>query len=477
MKYNIYEAYKPLLEDWKENIEVVKEHVEGFSDIEATQLAIVLENTKTELDIARGRLGQGMINEVTDVSMINTMTSNVFDIITAVMPNLIANDIVSVQPLDRRTGQIFYLKFKYGSDKGNVSAGENMLTPQQGFTGKDYSGEKIFQELVGERGSGAGTVTIAATLAYTPIKPGTVTITGTLENGSEATAVDNGDGEFVGDLVSAGGSINYLNGAVTGVITNNLTANTDLFADYEYDLNSPDATVSDVDVTVESLPVVARPRKLKSVYMFDTAYDLKMAFGLDMDTVIMKATSGEIGFEIDNEIMMDLLRIAPEDIEWDINPPYRGMEQQKHYQTLITAINEASNTILGNTKRYEATFIVTGKTGAIVVESMGKDRFRRTSPGGVVGGPHLCGVLDEKYRVYKNPNYDDDRILVGAKGEMFIEAGYVYAPYLPVFATQLLVDDDLKGRRGFCTVYAKKPVNPFMYCSITIVETAPTAVS
>lgn len=89
MKYNIYEAYKPLMEDWKENIEVVREHVEGFSDIEATQLALVLENTRTELDIARGRIGQGMINEVTDVSMVNTMNSNVFDIVTAVMPNLI----------------------------------------------------------------------------------------------------------------------------------------------------------------------------------------------------------------------------------------------------------------------------------------------------------------------------------------------------------------------------------------------------
>ena len=27
-----------------------------------------------------------------------------------------------------------------------------------------------------------------------------------------------------------------------------------------------------------------------------------MSFGLDMDTVILKATSGEIGYEIDNEI-------------------------------------------------------------------------------------------------------------------------------------------------------------------------------
>jgi hypothetical protein len=79
MKLNIYEQYKPLMEDWKRNIEVVKEHVEGFSDVEATQLAIILENAKTEIEIAEGRVKKGYINETTDVAMIETMKSNVFD--------------------------------------------------------------------------------------------------------------------------------------------------------------------------------------------------------------------------------------------------------------------------------------------------------------------------------------------------------------------------------------------------------------
>lgn len=55
---------------------------------------------------------------------------------------------------------------------------------------------------------------------------------------------------------------------------------------------------------------------------------------------------------------------------------------------------------------------------------------------------------------------------------MFIEAGYVYAPYLPIFATQLLVDENLKGKRGFCTIYAKKTVNANMYCTVTITNVA-----
>ena len=96
--------------------------------------------------------------------------------------------------------------------------------------------------------------------------------------------------------------------------------------------------------------------------------------------------------------------------------------------------------------------------------------FKRVQTNGVVGGPHLIGVLDGKYNVYKDPYYPDDEMLVGAKGEMFIESGYIYAPYLPLFASQLLVDADFKAQRGFCTLYAKKCVNKYFYHRITLID-------
>lgn len=90
MQANIYSAYKPLLESWSDYTNVVRENMKGFSDIEATQLSILLENTKSEIEITKGRmLNNTPVVEGTDISMVNTFTSNVFDIITAVMPNLI----------------------------------------------------------------------------------------------------------------------------------------------------------------------------------------------------------------------------------------------------------------------------------------------------------------------------------------------------------------------------------------------------
>lgn len=473
MQANIYESYKPLLESWKRYTDVVKEHVEGYSDVEATQLSILLENTKSEIEVTKGRLMNGTpVVEGTDISMVNTFTSNVFDIITAVMPNLLANDIVSVQPLDRRNGQVFFLKFTYGNSKGGIKAGENMLTSQNGFSGYDYSGEHVSGEVLTVNGGN-----VEQTLVHTPIKPGTVRLTSSDDLSLELYDVPNTDGQTGTFTDSNGtglgaGTINY----TTGAITLSGVSVTDLQVEWDYDQNSFDAPVDEVDVRVVSEPVVARPRKLKSIYMFDVAYDLKMSFGLDMDQVILKATSGEIGYEIDNEIMQDLLKIAGTDSTWNKLPEYMGMDVKAHEATLMNAINDASNTILGSTKRYEATFIVAGKNAATYIESMNTnvnaygEIFKRIDNNGVVGGPHLIGVLDGKYRVYKNPYYPDDAMLVGAKGEMFIEAGYIYAPYLPLFASQLLVDAEFKAQRGFCTLYAKKAVNKYMYHRIDMID-------
>ena len=472
MQPNIYASYKPLLESWAPYTNVVKKNIEGYTDVEATQLSILLENTKSEIEYARGRLLNSMpVTESTDISMINTFTSQAFDLITAVMPNLIANDIVSVQPLDRRNGQIFYLKFTYGNNKGKIKAGSNMLTSQQGFSGLDYSGEHVSgEELTITDGAAE------ATFAYTPIKPGTVVLTTPDDLSKELHDVPNADGTtgtFTADTTGLGsGTINYVTGAIslTGITVSAVEVA------FDYDLNSFDARVSEIDVRVVSEPIVARPRKLKSIYMFDVAYDLKQSFGLDMDQVILKATSGEIGYEIDNEIMQDLLKCAGSESTWKKNPPFKGIADKAHEATLINAIYDASNTILANTKRYEATFVICGKNAATILESINTNVtpytniFQRTSTNGVVGGPHLIGILDNKLKVYKNPYYPDDTMLVGAKGELFIEAGMVYAPYLPLFASMLLVDADFRAQRGFCTLYGKKIVNKYMYHRLDLID-------
>lgn len=139
-----------------------------------------------------------------------------------------------------------------------------MLTSQQGFSGADYSGEHVSGEEL-KVDSNA----VKATLLHTPIKPGTVVLTSPDDLAVSLTDVPNSDGvtgTFT-DTATTGlgaGTINYVTGALslTGVSKAHVEVS------FDYDQNSFNAPVDEVDVRVVSEPVVARPRKLKSVNIY-----------------------------------------------------------------------------------------------------------------------------------------------------------------------------------------------------------------
>lgn len=127
-----------------------------------------------------------------------------------------------------------------------------MLTSQQGFSGKDYSGEHVSGEVLTVDGGAVDQV-----LVQTPIKPGTVVLTTPDDLSLELVDVPNADGvtgtftDTEGTGLGAG-TVNYVSGAIslTGVTQTNVEVA------WDYDLNSFDAQVSEVDVRVVSEPVV-----------------------------------------------------------------------------------------------------------------------------------------------------------------------------------------------------------------------------
>ena len=139
-----------------------------------------------------------------------------------------------------------------------------MISSQRGFTGGDFSGEHVSGESLTITG---GNVT--QKVLHTPIKPGTFRLTSEDKIGSELVDVPNADGKkgTITDTASTGlgaGTVDYVTGEITltGVTVAHLE---------DYDQNSFDAPVDQVDVRVVSEPVVARPRKLKSVNIYAAA--------------------------------------------------------------------------------------------------------------------------------------------------------------------------------------------------------------
>jgi len=62
-----------------------------------------------------------------------------------------------------------------------------------------------------------------------------------------------------------------------------------------------------------------------------------------------------------------------------------------------------------------------------------------------------------------------NEILLGYKGNNFLETGAVYAPYVPLILTPLVYDpDNFTPRRCVMTRYAKKLVRPEFYGKIYV---------
>jgi hypothetical protein len=84
-------------------------------------------------------------------------------------------------------------------------------------------------------------------------------------------------------------------------------------------------------------------------------------------------------------------------------------------------------------------------------------------------GVQKAGQLNSRYTVYKNPYMTENTILMGFRGTQFLEAGAVFAPYIPLIMTPLIYDPEtFTPRKGLLTRYAKKMLRPEFYAKIYV---------
>lgn len=187
--------------------------------------------------------------------------------------------------------------------------------------------------------------------------------------------------------------------------------------------------------------------------------------------------------EIDLEILDMLIQEAQTVDYWSvtIGDTYNGSSwqntgatsyynQQSWFQTLGTKIQKVSNTIHKLTMRGGANFLVTSPTVATVLESIpGYAVDTDGNQAQFAMGVQKVGMVNNRFTVYKNPYMTENIILMGYRGSQFLETGAVYAPYIPLIMTPLVLDpDNFTPRKGVQTRYAKKVVRPEFYGKIKI---------
>lgn len=436
-----------------------KNYVEGLKGTDAPFTAIVLENTAKFL---------GSIEETSRATNVGNFDRFAFPLIRAVFPNLIAQDLVSVQPMDGPVGLVFFFDLIYGSNKGSIAAGTPMFSSLTGHPGDDfYSGPEIRDEALG---TGTGAVALyAGTLAYTPVVQGSVLIT----DGTQVVR-DNGQGQLVGDINPAGtNTVNYSTGAFSVTFAANVASGTAVTADYEYD-NEANSQVPEVDFQLTSAPVVAKINKLRTRYSLEAAQNLKALHGLSAETELVVALAQELRFEIDRNVIKDVNSFAQATaVTWPLAPGM-GLSWTEHKLSFVDILIRGSNNIFQLVRRGQPNWVTCGLEVSSVIESLPgfKASDAMQSPNGVI----FAGTLAGRWRIYKDPyNIDNTQtqknFLIGYKGSTFLDAGYVYAPYIPFYTTPTVVLDDFIARKGMATQWGKRKINGRFYCRGTVTGT------
>jgi len=257
-----------------------------------------------------------------------------------------------------------------------------------------------------------------------------------------------------------------------------------------------DINIPEVNLELKSEPIVAKTRKLKAVWTPELAQDLNAYHSIDAEAELTALLSEYVSMEIDLEIMDMLINAAPalttegwsavigKDIIKGANdanglPTFTVNNDSTNrtayvkstwYQTLGNKIQKVSNKIHQLTLRGGANFLVVGPDVATILESI---------PGYVVNtdgdsakfamGVSRVGSFASRFQVYKNPYMQENTILMGFRGNNFLETGAVYSPYIPLVQTPLVYDPvNFTPRRGVLTRYAKKVVRPEFYGKIYV---------
>ena len=455
-----------------------------------------------------------------------------------------AKEFVSVQPMNLPSGLVFYLDFKYGTaqpgfdDDNNNRTGDpfgnpNALDSMFGVTttGSDAAGGLYgagrFGYSLNETSSTAATVSTgsvagsgsvnfdgnftSALTSYKRITVATSSLPGLDTTAIRSFALVSGstplanyaaftrlDGTTVGSIDFIIDSAAVTTGSFSLTVKYSKQPTDITRGDFEDNIGqfsngyNTNIDIPEINLEMQSDPIVAKTRKLKAVWTPEFAQDLNAYHSIDAEAELTSMLSEYVSMEIDLEILDMLISAAPTTEYWSAlnNNIWNGTgftqtsagvaagnvgdgfynTQGAWFQTLGTKLQKVSNKIHQKTLRGGANFLVTSPSVATILESI--PGFAADTDGTKMefaAGVQKIGAINNRYTVYKNPYMTENVILMGFRGAQFLETGAVFSPYIPLIMTPLVYDPvNFTPRKGVMTRYAKKVVRSEFYGKVYV---------
>ena len=488
--------------------------LEGISSKnDQNTMSMLLENQAKQL-ITEGNVTGGTASQSGGGYNSENWAGVALPLVRRVFGQIAAKEFVSVQPMNLPSGLVFYLDFKYGTNKAPFASGDslygadattNVTDINKGLyeAGKfSYSVNTPTASVTFSTGSVSfadvnydGAFLATGSLTKITVAAGQLTsISGSMDlNAVRSFVVASGSALPASAILqqftnfTAGGAMTLIAnvtaslGGTAGTLTYSKVTAPESRGDFEDGGNLSQAnpiSIPEINVQLKSEAITAKTRKLKAQWTPEFAQDLNAYHSIDAEAELTGILSQYISMEIDLELLDMLIQNAFTTDYWSArnNEEWNGSgftqtsattggfynTQGGWFQTLGTKLQKVSNKIHQLSLRGGANFLVVSPTVATVLESI--PGFAADGDGEKMEfnfGIQKIGSLNSRYKVYKNPYMTENVILMGYKGAQFLEAGAVFAPYVPLIMTPLLYDPEtFTPRKGLMTRYAKKMIRP-----------------
>ena len=316
----------------------------------------------------------------------------VMPMLRRIMPDLMANELVGVQPMNGPIGFALAFRPKYG----NLGSIGGQLS--------DNAGKEI---------------------GYFP--------TDTRWTGKDAAQPEGLSADF---WEAYGGSQWFGEGADLGVDSEYATIN---------------ETLPNITFGLVKREVVAKTRKLAANWSPELAEDMQAMHGIDVEREMINTLTYEVGAEIDRQIVTEMVKAAIIGGATSTWSPVSadGLDQMGRLATLLTQITVEANQIAIRTRRGNANFAVTTPRVCALLQQLSMNKFTSfktsaampTVPDTGVGALAKVGLINDDSMLLVRDSYvqgSDDYVLMGYKGKQAGDSGIIYCPYIPLQLSKVL---------------------------------------
>tara|TARA_R110000744_G_scaffold1305_3_gene4614 strand:- start:3332 stop:5098 length:1767 start_codon:yes stop_codon:yes gene_type:complete len=551
--------------------------LEGLDDHRCGTMSRLLENQAAQLLKETSTMQSGDVEGFAAVA---------FPIVRRVFGNLLAQDLVSVQPMSLPSGLIFFLDFTFSGEDMSAGAGTSTRNRLAQFADTSiYGGGRVGSQITGgvnlakndgqlsaytlnngyasPTGSNASTPVIVASgvfgdpatspggtyfadlradpaftsgsttyviatiakpsslneedlVAVVLKTPGTANVAGIIDSGHDKfqvrrlTKINSSNAEKLDVIAFGTGSKGVTGSRYSVTAADELAALVELQTHATFPIVDAftnatalgaikgtetwglenNANIPQIDIKVDSVAVTAVTKKLKAKWSPELAQDLNAYHNLDAEVELTSILSEQVALEIDQEILEDLVKGASAGTLFWSRSPGKFLNREtgsllsgttypdftgtvsEWYETLLETVNEVSARIHRRTLRGGANFLVCSPEVANILEfTSGFRASVAVDEKDGSWGVQNVGSISRKMDIHVDPYFTRNLILVGRKGNSFLESGYVYAPYVPLQVTPTIFGtEDFVPRKGVMTRYAKKMVRPDMYGLVVVAD-------